>query len=138
MNFLLDTNVLSEAMKKDPSPVVLHWLEDNFERCWLSSVGVGEIELGIELLPEGKRRAGLEDALKRLLAGLQGRTVNFDTLVAHRWAKLCAELERRERKTPILGSMIEAIALQWGMAVATRNVGDFVHARTVNPWLATG
>jgi predicted nucleic acid-binding protein len=134
VSYLLDTNVVSEAMKKMPEPAVVSWLAQNQEHCFLSSITVAEIELGIELLPTGQKRERLQDSLRQFLPLLEERVLPFDVLVARQWAKLCAQLEREGRKTPVLDSMIEATALQWKLTAVTRNTSDFVQAETFNPW----
>lgn len=54
---LLDTNVLSEVMKKNPSGIVLRWLDAQpVEQIWVCVISRAEIFLGIRLLPEEKRR----------------------------------------------------------------------------------
>ena len=69
MNFILDTNVVSELMKPDPDPSVLAWADPHEQACFLSALTVGEIERGIRLLPgrtkEGKTRESLFDLSAR-------------------------------------------------------------------------
>jgi predicted nucleic acid-binding protein len=134
VTFLLDTNVVSEAMKKAPEPAVVSWFERNQDRSYISSVVIAEVELGIELLPDGTRKEKLNETWRQFLPLLEGRMLMFDLKVARKWAKLCAQLERQGRRPPILDSMIEAIALEWGMTVVTRNISDFIQAPTLNPW----
>ena len=134
MSFLLDTNVVSEVMKAAPDPAVVSWLDQNHERSFLSSIVVAEIELGIELLPNGTKKERLQEALRQFLPLLEERVLAFDLSVARHWAKLCAQLERQGRKTPVLDSMIEATALQWNLTIVTRNTSDFIQAQTFNPW----
>lgn len=121
-------------MKAAPEPTVVSWIEQNHEHSFLSSIVVGEIELGIDLLPNGIKKERLQEALRQFLPLLEERVLAFDLSVARRWAKLCAQLERQGRKTPVLDSMIEATALHWKLTIVTRNISDFVQARTLNPW----
>ncbi|MDP6264559.1 MAG: PIN domain-containing protein, partial [Pseudomonadales bacterium] len=54
---LLDTNVVSEAMKVEPAPAVLAWLNvSNTNELYLSAISIAEIAYGLQVLPEGKRR----------------------------------------------------------------------------------
>ena len=65
---LLDTNVVSEAMKPEPNPVVRGWLNDQVaETLYLSSVTVAELLFGIAALPSGKRKDMLTLTLKGLM-----------------------------------------------------------------------
>jgi predicted nucleic acid-binding protein len=123
-------------MKKVPEPAVVAWFEEHHERSFLSSLVAAEMELGIELLPSGAKKDRLQEASRQFLPLLEERILMFDIPVARRWAKLCAQLERQGRRTPILDSMIEATALFWKMTVVTRNTSDFIQASTINPWIA--
>ena len=70
---LLDTNVISEAIKPMPHPSVRGWLDAQAaETLFLSSVTVAEMTFGIRMLPAGRRKQALEAALAGVLAGLQG------------------------------------------------------------------
>jgi predicted nucleic acid-binding protein len=62
MSWLLDTNVLSEARKAMPNPCVMSWLyEQDESTLFLSVVTVGELERGVQRLPESKKRRTLLD-----------------------------------------------------------------------------
>jgi predicted nucleic acid-binding protein len=136
VKFLLDTNVVSELMKGEPEGSVASWFKKFQPDCFLSAVTVAEIELGIELLPAGRRKQRLAEAFSCFFPEFNDRVLPFDLHVARRWAKLASELERLGRKTPVQDSMIEATAIEWNLAVATRNERDFVQAATLNPWTA--
>ena len=60
MKWLLDTNTLSELTKPQPYSGLSEWLEANEAESALSSISIGEMVLGIERLPEGKKRRRLE------------------------------------------------------------------------------
>jgi predicted nucleic acid-binding protein len=136
VSLLLDTNVVSEAMNKTPDLIVVRWFADNQEFCFLTSIVIAQIELGLELLPHGQRKERLHEAFFQFRSPLDDRLLPFDAFVARRWATLCAQLERRGRKTTILDSMIEATALKWGLTIVMRNEDDFAEAPTLNPWKA--
>ena len=135
MSYVLDTNALSEAMKATPSSRVMTWLAKHDDACFLSAVTVGEIERGIELLPESRRKRDLKTFFNAFLASGE-RVLAFDEPVARRWAKLSAATRRKGRTLPVLDSMIEATALHWDLTVVTRNTGDFAEAKTLDPWKA--
>ena len=76
---VLDTNV-SEAMKPEPNPAVLAWLNDQAaETLYISSVTLAELLFGIQALPRGRRRDQLDGALNALLELFRDRVLSFDT-----------------------------------------------------------
>ena len=70
--FLLDTNVVSEHTKEDPALSVLDFL-NNHDDLWLSAIVVEELELGVQILPQGRRRERLREWLNLLLDEYEGR-----------------------------------------------------------------
>ena len=135
-NYLVDTNVLSEAMKRSPHPAVSAWLWHERANCFLSVIVIAELEYSIELLPSGRKKIGLIKAFQTFVGVSAERILSFDLEVARRWALLTAKRQRHGQPLPALDSMIEATALHWGLTIVTRNTGDFVEAPTLNPWLA--
>ena len=134
MSYLLDTNTVSELMKPSPAPAVVSWIEQHESDCFWSAVTVGEIEKGIALLPPGGRRNSLQEAFQVFMQDGEARVLGFDLVVARRWAVLTSSAQRKGRTLSVMDSMIEATALHWDLSVVTRNVSDFVEARTLNPW----
>lgn len=135
MKWLLDTNTLSELTKPEPCSGLLDWLEANEPETAISAISVGEMALGIERLPEGKRRRALERAFDFLRQDYGGRVLDFTEGAAVEWARLVAEAQRRGRHLSVLDSQIEATALHFGLTVVTRNEKDFFHL-AFNPWKA--
>jgi toxin FitB len=134
MKFLVDANVISEATKPCPAPPVVAWLRRNEAELAIDPVVLGEIRLGIMLLPKSKRRAALEawfDQGVRTIVCL-----SWDATTAFHWAGLLARLRAKGAAMPLKDSMIAACALTHELAVATRNVADFKLAgiRVVNPF----
>ncbi|MGE4425657.1 MAG: PIN domain-containing protein [Solirubrobacteraceae bacterium] len=121
--FLVDANVLSEAMRPAPDPRAVDWLRDHEPEIAIDPVILGEIRYGILLLPKGRRRTRLEtwfdDGIERL------HCLPWDATVGLRWAQLLADLRDRGRTMPVKDSMIAATALAHDLAVATLNVRDF-------------
>jgi predicted nucleic acid-binding protein len=133
LKYLVDANILSEPTKPQPATHVVDWLRRNNHLLALSPIVLGEIELGILLLPMGRRRSRL---LKWYAGANQWRTVDFDSATASEWAKLLFELRRAGKAMPIKDSLIAALALQHDLIVATRNTVDFQDAgvQIVNPF----
>ena len=137
--FLIDTNVLSEYNRlTGPDSGVKRWLEATPRSSqYVSVITLAEIQKGIELLAEGKRRAQLEQWLRQgLEAWFSGRVLSVDREVAGRWASLVAQGVRTGRPLPTVDSLIAATALAHGFTIVTRNVRDFEAAgvATLNPW----
>jgi predicted nucleic acid-binding protein len=126
MTYLVDANVLSEATKPRPDPKVVAWLVKNEGQFVVDSVVLGEIAIGIFLLPRGRKRAQLE----RWFDGVADRVdcLAWDLAISRRWGQLVATLRKKGHVLPVLDSMIAATALAHGLTVATRNVRDFEKA----------
>ncbi|TPE47726.1 type II toxin-antitoxin system VapC family toxin [Amaricoccus solimangrovi] len=134
---LLDTNVVSEAMKPDPAPAVLDWLDGQpAETLFLSSVTVAELLFGIGALPEGRRRRKLAAVADGLLGLFQARILPFDTAAARCYADLAVAARTAGKGFPTPDGYIAAIAVARGFIVATRDTSAFRAAgvRIINPW----
>lgn len=76
---VLDTNVVSEAMKPQPHPAARAWLNDQAaETLYLSSVTLAELLFGIKALPAGRRQDMLAQALDGLMGLFRDRVLPFD------------------------------------------------------------
>lgn len=136
---VLDTNVVSEAMKPEPHPAVLAWLnEQAAETLYLSSVTLAELLFGIAALPAGKRKNMLKRALDGLLTLFENRVLPFDTEAARRYADLAMTAKAGGRGFPTPDGYIAAIAVARGFIVATRDTAPFeaAGASWINPWEA--
>ena len=138
MSFLLDTAVISELVRKSPSDAVLKWIDGQDEASlYLSVLTIGELEKGVARLPASVRRSRLQSWVRRdLVERFGGRLLPIDMRTAARWGAVAGESEKRGRPLPVIDCLIAATALVHGLAVATRNVGDFERcgATCVNPW----
>ncbi|MFT3887068.1 MAG: PIN domain-containing protein [Arachnia sp.] len=136
---VLDTNVLSEAMRPAPDPVVQGWLNDQvLESLYLSSVTLAELLFGVGTLPAGARKERLMQALDGLLALFPGRVLPFDQDAARRYAEMAAAARAAGRPLAMANGYVAATAAAHGFAVATRNPRDFVETRVqlIDPWHA--
>lgn len=138
MNFLLDTNVLSEPMKQRPNEGVLVWLAGvNEDRVFLSVVTITELRYGIERLAAGRRRGRLDGWLrKEWTARFEGRILPVDLEVADACGRLVARRESLGRPMEPRDAFIAATAEVHGLALVTRNASDFEATvkNIVTPW----
>lgn len=138
MNYLLDTCVLSEYTKKQPTQRVVDWVASNSEATlFLSALSIGEIVRGVELMPESHRKAALFAWLnKDLLSRFGERLLPIDADVMLIWGSLAARLEKSGHKLPFADSLIAATALNHNLVLVTRNEADYINSgvQMINPW----
>lgn len=136
---LLDTNVISEAMKPAPDLAVRHWLDEQAaETLYLSSVTIAELMFGIGALPKGNRKDRLTAALDGVLTMFANRILPFDTNAARRYADLAVKARAAGRAFPTPDGYIAAIAASHDFAVASRDSSAFNAAGlpVIDPWTA--
>jgi predicted nucleic acid-binding protein len=135
---LLDTNVISEALRPVPEPAVLDWLRSFRRReLWTCSVVLAELFSGVDLMPAGKRRQLLREKMGQLVSMLfAGRILNFDLAAARAYGPILATRQAIGRPIEEFEAQIAAIAAVHGATLATRNVTDFENCgiKLVNPW----
>jgi predicted nucleic acid-binding protein len=93
----------------------------------VDSIILGELLVGILMLPAGRKRGRLEQWLEALVQTID--CVPWDAAVSRRWARLVVDLRKRRLKLPLLDGMIAATALERGLTIVTRNTRDFRKAR---------
>ena len=125
MSFLVDTNVLSEAVRARPDTKIVTWLRENERELYISTVTIGEIRRGIERLPDGKRKAALRVWLQDLCHRMRGRVLSFNTSTANVWGQLKAQWDREGTTIASLDSQIAATASRHGLVLVTRNEADY-------------
>jgi toxin FitB len=138
---LLDTNVVSEAMTREPHPRVRAWLDAQVdETLFLSSITVAELLLGIGALPAGKRKDALAGALDDVLDLFAARILPFDTSAARHYADLAVKAGAAGKGSPTPDGYIAAIAAAHGFVVASRDTSAFNAAglTVIDPWTVTG
>ena len=134
---LLDTNVVSEAMKPAPDEAVRAWLDEQAaETLFLSSVTIAELMFGIGALPEGKRKERLTEALDGVMDLFADRVLPFDIDAARRYADLAVKARTAGKGFPTPDGYMAAIAAAKGFAVATRDSSAFEAANVtvIDPW----
>ena len=136
---VLDTNVLSEALKPLPSRIVLGWLAAQQPlSVFTTAITEAEVLYGVETLPPGKRRTRLLAAVERMFAEeFADRILPFDEDAARAFAGIVAARDTAGRPISQFDAMIAAIARSHRAAVATRNTADFQHCgiEVINPWI---
>lgn len=137
---VIDTNVISEAMRHTPNPDVMLWFTMQAQASlFTTTVTVAEILAGIDYLPDGRRKSGMQRHARLMFEDdFSGRVLPFDLAAAGHYAEISAQRRRLGRRIKPLDAQIAAIARANGMAVATRNTADFEDCRVdlINPWEA--
>lgn len=138
MSTLLDTNVLSELLRADPSPAVLDWFAaQSPEGLFVSAITQAEMTLGARLLPPGKRRTALGKALSEMFdEDFAGRILPFADGTVEAYVEIVCNRRSMGRPIAQFDAQIAAIARQAGARLATRNIRDFEHCGValVDPW----
>jgi predicted nucleic acid-binding protein len=138
LNFLLDTNVVSEWIKPAPDGGVMTWLaEADEDRVFISVVTLAELRHGIERLPPGARRDRLEIWLTAQVPERFGtRILPVDAEIAKAWGRVTARGQALGRPVDSMDAFIAATAECHGLTLVTRNVRDFeaLGSPLLNPW----
>ncbi|KEA05098.1 type II toxin-antitoxin system VapC family toxin [Rhizobium rhizogenes] len=134
---VLDINVISELQGRLYSDRILSWLDaQDAEAVFLTTITIGEVRFGLELLAEGKRKAGLLSELEAIEAEFTGRILVFSPNAAHHYGVISAQRHKIGRRMETKDAMIAAICLAHGATLATRNTKDFegLDLKLVNPF----
>jgi toxin FitB len=135
---ILDTNLLSELMRPNPSPAVVAWVaRQPAAELFTTSITEAEVFYGMELLTKGKRREGLLAAAEAMFAeDLAGRIFGFESEAARVFSKIAAHRRALGRPISHADAQIAAITRMRGAKLATRNVADFEDCGLdiVDPW----
>jgi toxin FitB len=134
---ILDTNVVSEAMKPAPDDTVKAWLDEQVaETLYVSSVSIAELMFGIGAIPKGKRKDRLAAALDGVMQVFAHRILPFDLEAARHYAALAVKARAAGKGFPTPDGYIAAIAAATGFIVATRDTSAFAAAGidVIDPW----
>jgi predicted nucleic acid-binding protein len=135
--YLLDTNIISNATRPNPSPALLAWMAEKTDNdLFVSALTIAEIQRGLLEKPTGKRRALLEawfSGPEGPQALFTGRVLPFDEKAALIWARLMADGTVKGRPRSALDMIIAAVAAANGCVVVTDNERDFDGLKFVNP-----
>ncbi len=138
MNYLLDTNVISELIAREPNQKVVDWIDSlDPETVYLSVITIGELRKGIEKLASSRRKDQLttwlaSDLLRRFADKMVAITI--DVMLV--WGELTGRLERDGKPIAAIDSLIAASVLEGQYTLVTRNEDDFQHTGVpiINPW----
>jgi toxin FitB len=138
VNFLLDTNVVSEWIKPRPNAGVANWLaQADEDRLFISVITLAELRRGIDRLAAGRRRSRLDEWLRYEFAvRFEQRVVDIDGEVADAWGRIMAVSENGGQSIGLMNAFIAATVEVNGFTLVTRNESHFrfcVNA-LLNPW----
>lgn len=135
---VLDTNVLSELMRRRPAQQVVAWVDaQDPAALTITAITVAELLYGVARLRAGARKAKLTEAVRALMRDdFAGRVLPFDVTAAEHYAEIVAARERHGRPVSAADGQIAAICRHRGARLATRNVRDFdaTGVELLDPW----
>ena len=136
MNYLIDTNVISELVKPKPEKQVTRWFASvPSESLYLSVLTLGEIRKGVTKVSDSTKKEKLRIWLEHELpAWFSNRILPIDAGVSERWGRL---LGQHKKTLPAIDSLIAATALHFDLCLITRNISDFdgfTELQIINPW----
>lgn len=126
-------------MRPRPSANVVAWMDEQpADEVYTSAISRAEIEVGLLLMPPGKRQEALSQAAWAMFAeDFAGRCLPFDEDAAQQYARIVSARTRSGRPISVEDAQIAAIALAHRIPLATRNTTDFEWIdglEVVNPW----
>jgi len=124
MNYLLDTCVISELIKKETN-------------LYISVLTIGEIHKGVERLPESKKKENLHKWVNNdLKERFKNRIIDFDLKTATVWGKIQAHSELLGKALPAIDGLIAATGISFDFTVVTKNTTDMEISGVdlLNPW----
>jgi len=139
MNYLIDTCVMSEFIKKVPNPQVIQWFNYQLtEQLFLSSVTIAEIKKGIYKIQDSQpeRYQKLKIWLQNIEIEFNSRILLINDNILDIWARFSANAELTGKKLAVMDSLIAATAYHHQLTLVTRNVDDFkmTPVKIINPY----
>lgn len=138
MKILLDTNVISEPQKPQPSAAVEHFIQRTPEaEFYLSIITIAELHRGVALMTDGRRRNRLSEWITVELPGRFGdRLLPVTVSIAALWGETMALSRRSGLNMSVMDGFLAATAMAHELAIATRNIRHFdgLGLTVINPW----
>ena len=138
VNYLLDTNIISELTKIKPSEDVMNWLSNQSEiSLFLSSITIAEIMRGVSRLEDGKKRNKLMQWVQEEIPNkFYGRILDFDMKCAFLWGKWQGQADKKGRPFSVMDGQIATVASRFGLTLVTRNTKDMIDlpVKVFNPF----
>ncbi|WRS31048.1 type II toxin-antitoxin system VapC family toxin [Actinomycetaceae bacterium MB13-C1-2] len=135
---ILDTNVVSEVIRPNPDARVAQWLESLAGEVAITSVSLGELLAGVELLPNGRRKYSLSALINSVVEPYRtgDHILPFDDIAAKQYGLVLAARERAGSPISTADAQIAAICRVFHATCATRNTKDFEETgvQLINPW----
>ena len=135
---VLDTNVVSELMRKDAAAEVVAWVDRHpGDQVFVTAVTAAELLHGVARLPDGRRKQSLAAKVRDLInVDFEDHVLPFSSESAHHYAEIVASREQSGRPISMADAQIAAICRQYDLGLGTRNTKDFADTgiRTINPW----
>ncbi len=139
MNYLLDTCVISEYIKRKPNNKVINWLDEQEEdSLFISILTIAELRKGIVKIEtsQSQRYKKLNNWLNKVEKRFKNRILDLNPEILIEWAILCGKSEAKGKKLPIIDSLISTVAIKNNLILVTRNLADFKFSKVdiINPW----
>lgn len=135
---VLDTNVISALMRKEPERPVVKWLDAQAAASvWITAITVMEIRFGLQSMPKGRRQDALIRSFDLMIKSMiEGRIASFDSEAGIQAAELMAQRKGIGRPAEVRDTMIAGIVLANRATLATRNTQHFedLPVTVINPW----
>ena len=135
---VLDTNVISELMRKDAAADVVAWVDRHpGDQVFITAVTAAELLYGVTRLPDGRRKQALAANVRDLIdEDFEDQVLPFSSDSAHHYAEIVASRERLGKPIKMADAQIAAICRQYDLGLGTRNTKDFADTgiRVLNPW----
>jgi predicted nucleic acid-binding protein len=125
VKYVLDTDIISELARQQPDFNVICWIQDHAEDVVLTAVSLEEIYYGILIMPDGKRKSRIKNAVDAIVQDCVDRILVFDAFCGYLCADVHAQAKRSGHTGTIEDFMIASICLRHNAKLVTRNVKDF-------------
>ncbi len=134
---VVDTNVLSEFMRRQPAQLVVRWLEAaEPDSLALTAISVMEITYGVARLPLGHRRDATRERWESIQDAWTGTFLALGLTESMAAGEVLGARAAIGRPMATADAQIAGSCLAWGAALATRNTKDFegLGIELINPW----